>query len=163
MLVEHFSLFNFNNFGKKKPECALIIIIKNKIRMFQVESSGELNATYGGKNVEAKIHINNAINVKATIQLYITEMLFLHDVDHWNSFYKKKQVKSFTFIYKKNAVDSSKRKQFAQNSIGSRQKNDALIHFESRNVTNLSRFPSRAFEYSGPEYITYVGFSFNVN
>jgi len=36
-----------------------------------------------------------------------------------------------------------------------------LIYFESRNVTNASRFPSRAFEYSGNEYITYVGFSFN--
>lgn len=69
--------------------------------------------------------------------------------------------KSITFIYKKNA-DLLQVKPFAQNAIGRRRENDELVHFESRNVTNISRFPSRVFEYSGSEYITYVGFSFNV-
>ncbi|KAG4066715.1 hypothetical protein HA402_007351 [Bradysia odoriphaga] len=70
------------------------------------------------------------------------------------------ETKSMTFIYKKNA-DSSRKKPFAQNAVGRRREGDSLLHFESRNITNSSRFPSRAFEYSGSDFITYVGFSFN--
>lgn len=70
--------------------------------------------------------------------------------------------KSITFIHKKSAHPLQV-KRFAQNAIGRRRKNDELVYFESRNVTNGSRFPSRAFEYFGFGYITYVGFSFNVS
>lgn len=70
--------------------------------------------------------------------------------------------KSYTVVYVKNATASQSGKTFASNSIGCRQTGDQLIYFESRNVTNVSRFPSRAFEYSGDDLITYVGFAFNV-
>lgn len=79
--------------------------------------------------------------------------------DKW--FKEGYDTRSITFIYKKKA-DSLQVKAFARNAIGRRRKNDELVHFESRNVTNISRFPSRVFEYSGSVYITYVGFSFNV-
>lgn len=73
-------------------------------------------------------------------------------------------IRSLAFVYKKNATNPIGIKSFAQNAIGRRRKGDELIYFQSRNVTNASRFPSRAFEYSGSnEYITYVGFSFNVS
>ncbi len=80
----------------------------------------------------------------------------------FNLLRKDYETKSVTFIYKRNAIQSTAKPFASQNAIGHRRKNDSLIHFESRNVTNVSRFPSRAFEYSGDEYITYVGFSFNV-
>ncbi|XP_037035160.1 uncharacterized protein LOC119073661 [Bradysia coprophila] len=75
--------------------------------------------------------------------------------------YKKddESTNSYTVVYVKNARPP--KKPSASNSIGARQKGDRLIHFESRNVTNISRFPSRAFEYSGDESITYVRFAFN--
>lgn len=67
---------------------------------------------------------------------------------------------SITYVHVKNTT--SKEKPYAQNSIGKRRPGDELVYYESRNVTNTSRFPSRVFEYSGSEYLTYVGFSFNV-
>lgn len=73
--------------------------------------------------------------------------------------------KSIAFVFKRNSTKTEE-KPFAQNAIGRRQEGDELMHFESHNVTNYSRFPSRVFEYSGlykGEYITYVGFSFNVS
>lgn len=53
-----------------------------------------------------------------------------------------------------------------QTSIGKRQTGDRLLHFESKDVRNYSRFPSRAFSYNGSdrdEYLTYAKFSFSVS
>lgn len=95
----------------------------------------------------------------ATIEIYRYGIVEMPSFGRWLK--EGYDTKSITFVYKKRA-DSLQAKPFAQNAIGRRRKNDELVHFESRNVTNISRFPSRAFEYSGSEYITYVGFSFNV-
>lgn len=124
-----------------------------------MESYGNVYATDGKKIIEATIHINNALNVTATIEIFRYGIVEMPSFGAWLK--NEYETKSLTFVYKKNA-DPAQRKLIAQNSIGLRRENDALIYFESRNVTNVSRFPSRVFEYSGPEYITYVGFSFNV-
>jgi len=123
-----------------------------------VKSSGYLNASNNKKLIEGQIDINNALNVTATITIYGYGIVQMPSFHRWlrNDYITK----SLTYIYKKN-YDSNQVKQFAQNSIGRRREGDELIHFQSRNVTNASRFPSRAFEYSGTEYITYAGFSFN--
>lgn len=68
--------------------------------------------------------------------------------------------KSLTFLYTKDAFPSTK--PYVLTSIGKRQNSDELLHFEHRNVTNYSRFPSKVFSYNGGEYLTYVRFSFNV-
>lgn len=70
--------------------------------------------------------------------------------------------KSVTIIYSKDE-SSYKEPKFARNSIGKRQAGDELLYFQTRNVTNVSRFPSKSFEYTGNHYITYVGFSFSVS
>lgn len=94
---------------------------------------------------------------------------FKHSLDFVDFYHehssKNAPSKSFAMIYVKNATSSATRKQYSQNAIGSRQMGDELLYFESRNVTNGSRFPSRSFEYTGSDKtrITYVGFSFNVS
>lgn len=112
---------------------------------------------------DAKIHVNGAKNVKATLSIYGIG----YSAISLGGFFKQQQAtKSLTYINVKNALPALNLKPFAQNSIGHRRQGDHLIHFVSRNVTNVSRFPSRSFEYSGSEqdeYITYVGFSFNVS
>lgn len=96
----------------------------------------------------------------ATIEIYAFGIIELPSFGRWLK--DDYDTKSLTFVYKKNSNKSLKTKPFAQNAIGRRRNGDKLVYFESRNVTNASRFPSRAFEYSGNAYITYVGFSFNV-
>lgn len=51
------------------------------------------------------------------------------------------------------------------NAIGQRQRGDRLLHFRSLNVTNLSKFAERDFQYSGDgeQVISYVGFAFDVS
>ncbi len=73
--------------------------------------------------------------------------------------------KSFTVVYVRNATATPSTSTVTKytSSIGRRQPDDRLIHFESRNVTNHSRFPSRAFEYTGDDSITCVKFAFNVS
>lgn len=107
-------------------------------------------------NFYAKIHINSTLNVKVTLKVYKSGTYTFVP-----SFGNLEVTKSLVIIYAKNA--SPTQKPFAQNSIGTRQKGDRLIHFQTRNVTNQSRFPSRSFEYVGEDSITYVGFSFNVS
>lgn len=124
-----------------------------------MESYGNVYDTDGKKLITATIYIKNALNVTATIQIFTYGLVEMPSFKWLKNEYV---TKSLTFIYKKNA-DPTQRKPIAQNAIGRRRENDELIYFESRNVTNISRFPSRVFEYAGPEYITYVGFSFNVN
>lgn len=105
---------------------------------------------YPVTNFYAKIHINATLSCKATLKIYKEK--------DYRSYLGDKQ--SMIIIYVKNK--SPIQKPFAKNSIGKRLSGDRLIHFESRNVTNNSRFPSRSFDYNGKDYITYVGFSFNV-
>jgi len=103
---------------------------------------------------DGRISIKNALNVTAVLNIY--------GVGYPISVVMRDQgARSCTVIYAKKARPSENSKQFAQNSIGKRREGDTLIYFQSRNVTNVSRFPSRSFEYSGNKYITYVGFSFN--
>lgn len=111
------------------------------------------------KHVAATISIPNGRNVVATIKLegYGADFRI-----GWPSSKKEVAPRSCAFVYVKNAVQSAERV-FSSNAIGTRQPGDSLVHFESRNVTNFSRFPSRSFEYSGDVAITYVGFSFNVS
>lgn len=117
-----------------------------------------LNTEFGIQNFDAKIHINNTTKVKATLKIYGQGT----NTPTFISFAEVLEVtRSFVFIYVKNAYPA--KKIFSQNAIGKRQKADELIYFQTRNVTNASRFPSRLFEYSGEAYITYVGFSFNVS
>lgn len=103
---------------------------------------------------DAKIYIKNAVNVTATFRIYgIGKIpLALRDLHT-----------SLTFVYVRNSNITSIQRPCAKSSIGKRRKEDDLLHFESRNVTNVSRFPSRAFEYSGEAFITYIGFSFDVS
>lgn len=106
-----------------------------------------------------------------TASIYISgeAAKFQHSLDFVDFYHehssKNAPSKSITMIYVKNATSSATIKPYSQNAIGSRQKGDELLHFESRNVTNVSRFPSKSFEYSGNDQtrITYVGFSFNVS
>lgn len=72
--------------------------------------------------------------------------------------------RSLAMVFVKNATRSAEAKNSSKNAIGVRRLGDELLYFESRNVTNASRFPSRSFEYVGDDRtsITYVGFSFNV-
>lgn len=115
------------------------------------------------KNIDATISIPNARNVTATISLRGFGMNFMPIIRGWPFDKDESTPKSYTVVYVKNATATPSGKSFASNAIGSRQTGDQLIYFESRNVTNVSRFPSRAFEYSGEDSITYVGFSFNVS
>lgn len=109
---------------------------------------------------DAKIHINNVTNVVATLTIYENGYVpFTYVLEGG-----PKNNKSITYVYMKDAVPSPK--PYFHNSIGQRQTGDELIHFESRNVTNYNRFPSKAFSYDGKEleqYLTYVSFSFNVS
>lgn len=68
--------------------------------------------------------------------------------------------KSFTMIQIQNATQTK----FKRNSIGRRQPNDKLIYFKSQNVTKLSRFADKEFEFygNGMQKLTCVGFSFSV-
>lgn len=115
------------------------------------------------KNVDATVSIYNALNVTATISMYGYGSSLMPTLRRWPFTDKDYSVKSYTIVYIKSASEADPNKKFSRNSIGARQLGDQLIYFESRNVTNISRFPSRAFEYSGDDSITYVGFSFNVN
>lgn len=107
---------------------------------------------------DAKVQIKNALNVVATLKIYGSGMMSLQSM----GLRKLESTKSLTFVYLKNSTQSTT-KEFAQNSIGKRRQGDELLHFESRLVRNNNRFPSRVFEYSGGEYITFIGFSFNVS
>lgn len=107
-------------------------------------------------NFFAKIRIDPTSDVRATLKIYKTGP----HTPYLNVRYGGAS-KSVTFIYSKPAP-SVKESINVQSSIGQRQNGDELVHFQSRNVTNLNRFPSRAFQYAGEDYITYVGFSFNV-
>ncbi|XP_037047722.1 uncharacterized protein LOC119082326 [Bradysia coprophila] len=140
----------YQYFGAKNKEVAYLEFDIN------VKSEGSVSSSYG-KKIEAKIHINNALNVTANIYIYTMGLSVMPQFNFYREHY---DTKSITFVHKKNA-DSSKKQLFAQNAIGRRRKGDSLLHFESRNITNSSRFPSRAFEYTGSDFITYVGFSFN--
>ncbi len=107
----------------------------------------------------ATIHIENTKNVLANVTIYesgsvtITNKFLLEGGPQNN--------KSLTYISIKDAFPSSK--PYVRSSIGKRQKGDKLLHFESKNVMNYNRFPSKAFSYHGTEYLTYVRFSFNVS
>jgi len=106
-----------------------------------------------------------------TASIYISGDVakFRHSLDFVDFYHehasKNAPSQSIAMIYVKNATSSATKKSYSQNAIGSRQKGDELLYFESRNVTNVNRFPSRSFEYSGngQTRITYVGFSFNVS
>lgn len=103
-------------------------------------------------NYDATITITNATHVTATLTIYTFNLpQYLGHLSRH----------SITYIYVKN-TSRSMEKLYVQNSIGKRRKGDRLVYFESRNVTNINRFPSKVFEYTGSEYLTYVAFSFNV-
>lgn len=103
-------------------------------------------------NYDATIHINNATNVTATLTIYTFNL---------PSYLRGLARHSITYVYVRNTTSVSH--PYAQTAIGKRRTGDKLIYFESRNVTNMNRFPSRVFEYSGSDdYLTHVRFSFNV-
>jgi len=119
------------------------------------------------KTVKATIHIFNATNVTATIYISGDAAKFQHSLDFVGFYHdhasKNSPSKSIAMIFVRNSTQSVTRKPHFRNSIGLRQSGDELLYFESRNVTNSTRFPSRSFEYIGDDKtkITYVGFSFN--
>lgn len=106
-----------------------------------------------------KVIIKNAVNVTANLEILGMGMISMPSM----GLRKLERTKSITYVHVRNSNPSINQKKFSQNSIGQRRHGDQLIHFESRKVTNKSRFPSKEFEYAGGEYITYVGFSFNVS
>lgn len=102
-------------------------------------------------NYDATIHIKNATHVTANLTIYTFNLpYYLKGLSRY----------SVTYVHVKNTT--AIQTPHSQNSIGERRRGDELIYFNSRNVTNINRFPSKAFEYSGSEYLTYVRFSFNV-
>lgn len=104
-------------------------------------------------NYDATIHIKNATHVIATLTIYTFNL---------PAYLGRLHRHSITYVYVKNTT--SIEKPYTHTSLGKRCEGDELIYFESRNDTNINRFPSRAFEYSGrDEYLTYVRFSFNVS
>lgn len=126
--------------------------------LFKAESEGKIKVS--GMKVNAKINIANVRNFSATISVRGESNLpfgYLQAIQQ----HEKVEMKSLTFVYVRKASPTPKPN--AQNAIGNRRDGDKLLHFESRNVTNFNRFPSRAFQYTGKEYLTYVGFSFNVS
>jgi len=145
----------FKYFGKKLPMLSQVIIDVS------ANSTGKLEVTNELQNIEATIFVHNALNVTATITIYSYGVAFLPILKQWPYEKDDYATKSVTIIYKKNATVSDVPRSFSRNAIGSRQSGDGLIYFESRNITNISRFPSKAFEYSGDDFITCVGFSFN--
>jgi len=126
-----------------------------------VPSSGNVHV-YSNLNVDATIHIDSAYNVTAIISIYGT--LSAH-IPRYVGFSKSDyHQKSLTFIDVRNANKNLNKnlKKHYQNSIGSRRKNDRLLFFQSKNVTNISRFPARYSSYSEDSaFINYVGFSFD--
>jgi len=102
-------------------------------------------------NYDATISIKNATHVTATLTIYTFNLpQYLRGVSRH----------SITYVHVKN-TSTSLESPYAQNAIGKRRKGDQLVYFESRNVTNIKRFPSRIFEHTGSEYLTYVAFSFS--
>ncbi len=128
---------------------------------FKVFSVGSVQVTNEMKHIAATISIPNASKVKATVSLFAVGKDFLPILA--TSFLQfDTSLKSYMVVYEKNAVATPSAKSYTS-SIGRRRQADRLIHFESRNVTNNSRFPSRAFEYTGDGFITCVKFTFNVS
>ncbi len=111
-------------------------------------------------NFYAKIDVNDTLNVKASLRIHKRGIK-----SNIAPYFNMEDLQSITIVYAKNAKNTTLNRDSipAQNSIGRRQTGDELIHFQSRNITNMNRFPSKAFEYAGPDYITYVAFRFNVN
>lgn len=95
--------------------------------------------------MEANINIINGTMVTVKLALYARNF---------------KMPKSFTMIQIQNATQTK----FKRNAIGRRQPNDQLIYFKSQNVTKLSRFADKEFEFygNGKHKLTCVGFSFSV-
>ncbi|XP_037036840.1 uncharacterized protein LOC119074664 [Bradysia coprophila] len=106
---------------------------------------------------DAQVSIKNATNVTATLRIHGMGMMTLPSM----GLRKLTSTRSVAYVHAKSSIPSIKQNGFVQSLIGKRRNGDELIHFESRNVRNQNRFPSRAFEYSGSEYITCVGFSFD--
>lgn len=119
------------------------------------------------KRVKATIHIPNATHVIAKINMSGQAAKFQHSLAfvevYHNHASKNAPSRSLAMVFEKNVTSAVK--QHSQNVIGTRQNGDELLYFESRNVTNRNRFPSRSFEYVGDDKtrITYVGFSFDVS
>jgi len=121
-----------------------------------VPSTGSVNV-YNNEKVDATIHIDSAYNVTVVISIYGSLSRFIpRYVGFPKSHYREQ---SLTFVDVRNATKTSTKTY--RNSIGMRRKNDQLLFFESKNVTNHHRFPSRSFSYSADTYINYVGFSFD--
>lgn len=137
-----------------------MLLLTNNIDLLKANSTGVINVS--GLNVNAKVNIHNAQHAKASVSVFGTSNL---PFGYMQAFRQMEQIhcKSLTYIYVKKTLPPTVQKLYAQNSIGNRRHGDQLIHFESRNVTNSSKFPSRGFQYAGDEYLTYVGFSFNVS
>lgn len=120
------------------------------------------------KRLRVRIRIPNARKVYATIDMSgetVNHPDFEASLEFYNQYLSRTaESSSVAMVFRKNAIRSVATKPNFQNSIGLRQSGDELLHFESRNVTNISRFPSRSFQYVGGNdtRITYVGFSFNV-
>jgi len=129
-----------------------------EIDVLYANSTGEIKVS--GLNINAKVTIPNTKHGSATISVFGESNL---PFGYMEAFRRMEilHFQSLTYIYVKKTLPPPIPKLYAQNAIGNRQPGDQLIYFESRNVTNSSRFPSRGFQYSGDEYITYVGFSFN--
>lgn len=174
-LIENlFEEHNFSNMQKGLVKGFKVC----KDYMFQVPSTGRVNV-YSEEQVDATIHINFAYNVTATISIYgslpgtdqcysLKKKYFyeflneLASIPRYRGFPSSDYTqKSLTFVDVRNANKSLKKTY--RNSIGTRRKNDQLLFFESKNVRNISRFPSRSFSYSADAYINYVGFSFDVS
>ncbi len=121
------------------------------------------------KIVKATIHIPNATDVIATVEISGDAAKFKHSLDFVGFYHdhasKNAPSRSLAMVFVRNASSPEEPKRHFQNALGIRQHGDELLHFESRTVTNNSRFPSRSFEYFGDDKsrITHVGFSFDVS
>lgn len=123
------------------------------------------------RTVDATISIPNGVNVTVAITMtgFGSEMLkVLQTSDFLREILYEGQSafpQSFTVVHVQNAYANITKSPVRHSSVGKRQAGDLLIYFCSKNVTNLSHFASKLFEFVGTEgdAITYVGFTFNVS
>ncbi|KAG4070499.1 hypothetical protein HA402_005731 [Bradysia odoriphaga] len=155
-IAKNYTLY-YKYFGSKYRDVQYFEIDVN------VPSTGYVQV-YNHENVHATIHIDNAYRVTAIISIYGS---LPASIPKYGGFGRSAYIqKSLTYINVKNATRANTGTKIAnknyENSIGARRRDDQLLYFESKNVRNNSRFPSRSVSYSADdEYINYVGFSFD--
>lgn len=110
------------------------------------------------------VHVVNGTKVKASVTIFSEPDLFRYmDMSFLNDNSVKPKPSSFAIVHVRRANATRQELKTSQSSVGTRQLGDKLIFFDSKHVTNTSRFPEDAFEFNGGQSITSVQFSFNVS